>query len=702
MLLQVESQVSILTFAGLDHVSLFDSLGCLKIDAWCDKHIDVPEERIGIAERPEDQASMVIEYLNSLDGRFRADEITIGVPDDSVVPYLESELQAAGVPCRYARGPSLLGSSFFRMIEAIGDFGATRDYLDFAAVIRHPAITRYLGQRVSEPDWLAKVDQWFERHLPSQIRDPDSLPGIHSSRNQVVRQVVNELLQVLEPVLLVAEAPLNRWPDLWNQVLQRLLAGYQVHNQDPHDRGWIKSLAQYSEVLTQFQELKDQWVFEVHSADFLRMVFSELRGKYTTPFAQPDAIAMLGWLDAPLDDAPVTVVTSFNEGLIPSSDPAHPFLTQSLRQQLQLLDNRRRYARDAYALELLTHSRTDYRLILGRYNAAGEPRNPSRLLMAMSVDELPYRAKYLFGETVEESAGAEMQLETELLNSGLKVPEPLPLLEPVEQVRVTDFKAYLACPFRFYLQRVLKLRSVDDRIEELSGGQFGDLLHNVLEAFGTSELKDSRDAEEIKLYLESLLEREATSTFGKDQRASLRLQLTQAKLRLERFAVAQVAHREAGWRIEHLERDASFWMTVDDEAVEIVGRIDRIDINEKDGRWLVLDYKTSDSFQNLERLYFRKKEWIDLQLPLYQHLVRSIPEARDQSVSLGLIALPKKLDDIKFITASWDDRVLRSAWDLAAEVIRKIRAQQFSPKSEDRFFDPGIERICQTGVLNLE
>lgn len=696
MLLQVQQQVTVLTFCGPSQQSLFDGLGCLDIDAWCDKHIHVPDDRIQVVQRPEDQAHAVMEYLGSLDGKYRADQITVGVPDDSVVPYLESEFAAYGVDCRYARGPALLKSAFFRLLEAIGNFGASREYVDLAAVIRHPEIARFLNRRLQRSDWLFVVDRWYESHLPGRLATADDLAGV-SGRFELVRQVIAEVFQLLDPLLSVSQLPLNKWPQRWNQVLKTVLEDKEVHSQDPHDRSWIRSLGQCAAVLQAFEELDDQWVVDVHCADFLRLVFSELKNKYIAPAANPDSVSLLGWLDTPLDDAPVSVVTSFNEGLVPSSDPAHPFLTQTLRQKLQLLDNRRRYARDAYALELLIQSRQEYRLIVGRQNADGEPRTPSRLLMALSVDELPLRAKFLFQEP-EETVSIDDSSDSP---SQLCVPEPWSEQEPIDQFRVTDFKSYLACPYRYYLQRVLKLHSVSDSLEEMTGGQFGDLLHNVLQEFGVSEIKDSIDPMEIKLFLESNLEKQAYLLFGKNLSAGLRLQLTQAKLRLEQFSYQQAKHREAGWRIAYQELDASCPMEIDGQRVKIVGRIDRIDLHQDGNRWMVLDYKTSDRFFGVERMYFDRKEWVDLQLPLYHKLVQAMPESQGKLIQLGIVALPKKLEDIKFDVATWDETKLASAFRLAEEIIRQIRAGVFEPRKKEGY-DEGIERICQTGVLNLD
>ena len=56
------------------------------------------------------------------------------------------------------------------------------------------------------------------------------------------------------------------------------------------------------------------------------------------------------------DDAPVLVVTGFNEGRVPAGVRGHPFLPDGLRTALGLPDDAARVARDLHALCAILHS----------------------------------------------------------------------------------------------------------------------------------------------------------------------------------------------------------------------------------------------------------------------------------------------------------------------------------------------------------
>jgi ATP-dependent helicase/nuclease subunit B len=133
---------------------------------------------------------------------------------------------------------------------------------------------------------------------------------------------------------------------------------------------------------------------------------------------------------------------------------------------------------------------------------------------------------------------------------------------------------------------------------------------------------------------------------------------------------------------------------VDGRPVLLRGRIDRIDHNPTTGEWAVFDYKTSDRGEDPERTHRRgrgeEKRWVDLQLPLYRHLLPAIrrddgsplipPDAVDR-VRLGYLLLPRDLEGVGAAFADWGAEDLALADETARDVVRAIRENRF-------FFDP--------------
>ena len=102
-----------------------------------------------------------------------------------------------------------------------------------------------------------------------------------------------------------------------------------------------------------------------------------------------------------------------------------------------------------------------------------------------------------------------------------------------------------------------------------------------------------------------LLESEVAARFGNSLPGALKFQVEMMRRRL-----IHVADRQAGWFADGWRMVYSEWtpavaasLAVDNAGMELSGRIDRIDYNERLGAWAVLDYKIS----TLERYRDRNK-----------------------------------------------------------------------------------------------
>ncbi len=271
---------------------------------------------------------------------------------------------------------------------------------------------------------------------------------------------------------------------------------------------------------------------------------------------------------------------------------------------------------------------------------------------------------------------------------------------------MTEFRDYLACPYRYYLRHRLRLEALADSAAELDGAGFGNLLHDVLDAFGMAEAAESNDPDVIRHELFAALGKLRAEQFDKPLPA-VGVQIEMLRMRLEKFAEHQARWRAEGWRIMATEkqfREREAPLLVDDRPVYLHGRIDRIDHNEHTGEWAVLDYKSSDTFRLPDEVHrggpAADKRWIDLQLPLYRHLVRAmdLPE----TVRLGYVLLPKSVDNVGFQLAEWSLDELKQADEVARDVVRGIRAGRFWPPADsgsDKF--PEFAAICQDDVFAI-
>src|SRR5262249_33291833 len=130
------------------------------------------------------------------------------------------------------------------------------------------------------------------------------------------------------------------------------------------------------------------------------------------------------------------------------------------------------------------------------------------------------------------------------------IPKPLESNEALTSLRVTDFKSYLACPYRYYLKRRLKLEGLDDSADELDPGGFGSLANDVLKEFASGAGVTATDAEQVLAHLNEALDKLVAKRYGNDRLAAISVQAEQIRARLGPFARWQAERTKEGWRIE--------------------------------------------------------------------------------------------------------------------------------------------------------
>lgn len=700
MLDQVADRVTAYVHAPLALADLFDSHGCLVPDAWEDRDVEIAAGQILVVDRPVDQADAVVRTLGALGGQRRVEDITVGLGDERLALPIQRRLEENEIPSAWVVARTLPETGPYRLLAAIADNLESGNLATtFAALIRHPDMTNWLRQQELEPGWLTAVDGYFASHFQRRLGEWLG----NSAETETAQQVTEQVDSLLGP-LSSGMRPLADWTRPLIQLLLTIYGHRKFDRNLDADRILIEAVQTIQEALEEHAELPTQLVPSVSAAQAIRLTLEEVLQKTLPQTPADDALSLLGWLELPLDDAPVLILTGCNEGMIPSSINSHLFLPNALRRHLGVTDNARRYARDAYALSALLHSREEITVIAGRRDMENEPLTPSRLLFAAAPEEIARRVEQFYGQPAP-SRPTRSPFRATQPQSGFTIPRPVPLETPVVEIRVTAFRDYLRSPYRFYLRHVLGLSDSQQAAGELDAPAFGNLIHDVLSEFGQGPLRESVDDREIRAFLQEQLDKLVLETFGREIAVPIRVQIEQARARLHVFAGWQAEWARQGWRIVFAEvpqKSTPVPFEVDPgRSIQLKGRIDRIDRNIRDGRWMIFDYKTGDAAKSPEKVHLEKKEWVDLQLPLYRHLAR--PLGVEGDIGLGYITLPRDMSAIKEQIAGWSDEDLDAADEVARRVVRAVWAEEFWKELPA---EPGwlteFGPICQDGVFDRE
>ena len=704
-----------LVFAPESSGDAFDELGCLVPEKWIEHGSHLPLEDWYVVDGPDEQARRTAQVIGGWNGAFAAEQITIGIADPEVTPFLKGRLAEQGCLARDAAGTPFSRTAPALLLEAVGAFLDGRRFSDYAAMVRHPDFDAALRKEVSELEPAAIVDDYHNAHLPSRV-DGEWLGADSGRRNRELFEVARSLweacLALCGELAAVESCPLGERVGHLRGFLVRIYGARELQPSDETDRVLHGALRFLDDGLTEVETLPASFTRGGTASEVIGLVLRQASAQVVPPAPPKDGeatIELLGWLELALDDAPALVVTGFENGRVPESKHGDTFLPDSLRRRLGLIDDERRLARDLYVTELLVHSRDKAVFLTGRRSLAGEPQVPSRIVFHCDRDELMPRVRRFLdgGVRPQRPIVTESDRRRELPRKELG---PAP-----EAMRVTDFRLYLGSPYEYYLRRILDLESLHDDIREIDAGGFGDLGHKVLQRFGQDRrARGERDAKRIERFLSGELQDLAVETYGAHPLPAVRLQLEQLDYRLRIFAERQAARRLAGWEIREVEWSPSAGhgeLAVDGAVVQLRGRIDRIDAHPEHG-WAIWDYKTSEGLWRPETAHrTHDGKWRDLQLPLYCLLVQELLDS-DQPPELGYAALCREPAKIGFyaIPKEWRksdpfdsyEEGIGDAIEAAQEVIRCIRRGEFF--DDDRFgpYDPILGAIGGVGLVAVE
>ena len=705
-----EASIIALIAAPASDAFRFDEFGNVDTQSWLDHELNIQDHQLVSASDVSDQSRAVTETIADYANRYSADEVTIGVTDESLVAPIEVQLRGCGV-CSYRHlGWAISETAVGRLFQLTANHLQRRTWQSLAALVRHSdvhaLITEKLEARQGDNDWLIQLDQMLSCHFPVRVDEP--LPVAAVNDFPLAARVPSVVDSWLAPLLQHSQPgqPLARWSV---EIGKWLDATYHRAKTSPDGRFRTSmALDATRRMIQRCSSLHPRLDAAVSGDGAIEMIAGRLREQRVAESAKPDDVEILGWLDLALDDAPAMVIAGMNHPFVPAAVTSDPFLPGSLRTRLSMADNERRYARDTHALQLILASRPDTRLIVGRTGADGSPTPPSRLLAAASPEDTARRVRHLF-DVRREIVSVRHRWDDGPASTRLPIPS-LPADEfEVTTMSVTAFRDYLVCPYRFFLRHVLKMRPVDDATGELAANQFGDLIHGALENFGKSPDKNETEAAKIEAAMVQHLHDYAKRNYGDATAMAVKLQVKQAERRIETVARRQSERIADGWEIRMTEASVAEAATDDSDAAIIHvdgkpmglrGRFDRIDYQPSTGRWAILDYKTHGHKPEKKHLKHEGDitEWIDLQLPLYRMMIPFLRlDAPVDCVELGYFNISEKEEQTKINIAQFDEDLLRKAEEQIQTCIRDIRDKKFEPTEERVPFDD-YDMILQTGV----
>ncbi|MBM3963593.1 MAG: hypothetical protein FJ308_00785 [Planctomycetes bacterium] len=713
----IAPNVKALVGAPESYAEGFDRDGTLRSECWQNLEIPISEEQIHVRTTISDAADELAIQLAALGSTRSPADITVGVPDVSLVPSLQESLARSGVPLRYGPGIPVRNTPPMKVLKSIEEYLIDETVEAFTNLIRTSAVHDWLlehgritaeaepsknpssnglvaspNERVESitqpmpPRFLAAIDGYLAATLLRSV----NVPEWPQARGRAEFVATVEALDAWLKPLRDGKRRLSQWAEPWRQIFIELYGHSTVDRDQPDGNLVFRGCRAINEVLDRLAAVPSALDTEIDLAECLGWIHQQLHSVQIPPLVDDRAIEMIGWLELSLDDRPVLMLTGMHDGVLPESVNSDAFLPNRLRSELGLIDNARRYARDAYVMLTLLHTREHLEFIMNRLSSDGDSLTPSRLMMTVPTEKLARRVSMLISDPEPSSVIVE-GWKSRRGQSNVPIPKPDPARR-IHDMAVTDFKKYSECPYRFYLRKIERATTTNHLPLELDGGGFGDLVHKVLEGLIASDVATSIDPKVISDWLNEELVRVARRMFGSLQPPALVIQIEQAKLRFEEFAIHQANHARDGWEIKYIEhtveRGQGIKWDLPAGIMEIHGRIDRIDYKKETGEYAVWDYKTGDTTDEPRKNHLASDgTWQDWQLPLYGKLISTLQIEDLSKVRFGYILLPKNAKQTRFITADFTLEEHAAAIQSAEAIASRVLEGAFWPPSNKILLD---------------
>ncbi|MBR5879553.1 MAG: PD-(D/E)XK nuclease family protein [Akkermansia sp.] len=423
---------------------------------------------------------------------------------------------------------------------------------------------------------------------------------------------------------------------------------------------------------------------------------------------------LLGWRELAYTNANQVIIAAMHDGCIPEPVPQDDFLPASLCDELGIRHDKFRIARDSYLLTALiagrrqTGGRVDF--ILARQNSAGAVLAPSSLLMRCGT-ELPRRARTLFTESkkpkklppaqpcpIRRSTGGQKRVSAGELESisiiagDRKNPyavedKPNNSNTYTKSFSPSSLSTFLQCPLTFWIKNLFNIDLGDTYKEykgELESNEFGTVMHAVLDKLVAAipsedalylacpdAKQDEAAAIDYMLQVGKEIAADEWQTvynsLAQRNKQALPMEVQQQAIErlLTRFVIQHRKDLADGWY--NVAREYTLEPTLEyaeGQFARFYMNADRVDRN-RDGRWRIIDYKTSNNEKKPHDVHFDQLEerkdsryirfmnvqgyefgtiyiggklcrWRDVQLPLYAYGLRN-PSLKDREV-LGIPA----------------------------------------------------------------
>ncbi len=357
----------------------------------------------------------------------------------------------------------------------------------------------------------------------------------------------------------------------------------------------LEYLFRFNEVFNQLNSLIDKYNC-VSNIKTLFGLFKELLNNETLDFqGEPlQGLQLMGMLESRVLDFETVIISSVNEGILPSGKSNNSFIPFDVKIENNLPTYKEKDAVYTYHFFRLLQRAKNVYIIYNTEPDAFYGGEKSRFITQLEIESVHNIKHSLVTPNIP--------VQTPLLNTITKSDL---VIESIKEVAEKGFSpssltSYIRNPLDFYYQKILKVKQYEDVEETVASNTLGTVVHNTLEGFYKPLIGHFLTVEILK-GLKSKIEKTVTHHFKKiykegDLKSGKNLIVFEiAKRYVLNFINLEITDVKEGNKIKIIEIES------DDNRVKLdipelnfpvylTGKVDRVD--EYNGVTRIIDYKT--------------------------------------------------------------------------------------------------------------
>ncbi|AXG68789.1 PD-(D/E)XK nuclease superfamily protein [Kordia sp. SMS9] len=463
-------------------------------------------------------------------------------------------------------------------------------------------------------------DTFYYKNIINVLSDTNLRPLFQQKDKNIAAEII-EYIQSNNIIYVATENIVARFPKALQEIAQllftywndkpkvaiqncikliRYLKAILIEDREQHLLS-LEYLYRFNEVFNQLQLLTKQhnYISDIKS---LLALYKEIISTETLDFkGEPlQGLQLMGMLETRVLDFKTVILSSVNEGILPSGKSNNSFIPFDLKKQFNLPTYKEKDAIYTYHFYRLLHRAENVYLL---YNTEAEGLGGgerSRFLMQLETYNMP-------NHTLTQNVVIPKMPKIE--HAPQVVQKETSVIDRLKDIANKGFSpsaltSYIRNPIDFYYQKILGINEYEAVEETVAANTLGTVVHDTLELLYKpfeGKIVTTNDIKAMFGNVEELVVRNFKKTYGEGNihRGKNLIIFNVAKRYVTNFLQQELQTLKSGKTLRILQIEQTLKAKVEipelDFPVFIGGKVDRVD--ELDGVMRIIDYKTGKVMQ---------------------------------------------------------------------------------------------------------